>query len=330
MLLILTDRNDVHANSVIHQLDKISVPFYRLNLDRQSLIKTKIVNEGMSWNIVQESRNVEASDITCIWVRKCFVELSLEEQEIDEIDFKIWKQEWNKVLLGFYSRLRHLPWLNPWRKGYEAENKFLQMELASDMGLLLPPVVVSNDKEVLMGFQKRHGEVALKLMHQDIYRQDKKFVGLYVNKLERHALKKFRSSGENPIVLQRYVHKQFEVRYTVVGDKHFVCKIESQKSTKTTIDWRRYDIPNTPHYEIEPPDHVRRKVTALMRQLNLEYGALDFIVDPDNNWFFLEVNSMGQFLWIEELSGLKISQAIAEWAKKYVKLQTIEPKTLKK
>ncbi|WP_156115420.1 MULTISPECIES: hypothetical protein [Xenorhabdus] len=50
-----------------------------------------------------------------------------------------------------------------------------------------------------------------------------------------------------------------------------------------------------------------------MSKLNLRYGALDFIVDENNDWWFLEVNSAGQWLWIEDLSGMDISGSIANW-----------------
>lgn len=50
-----------------------------------------------------------------------------------------------------------------------------------------------------------------------------------------------------------------------------------------------------------------------MRKLNINYGAFDFIVDKNNEWFFLEVNPMGQWLWIEDLTGLQISDAICDW-----------------
>lgn len=325
MLLILTDKNDVHAHAVIEELNLLEVPFFRLNLDVASLKKSIVTYGSGAWSINQAKRIFKSSEISCVWVRKCFVELSLEEQENGEIDFKIWKNEWNKTLLGLYSALRHLPWLNPWRKGYEAENKFLQMEIAEKVGFKLPPSIVSNDKASLVAFEKKHGEVALKLMHQDMYKKANEFVGLYVNKLEVGALKKFKAKEENPIVLQKYIEKKFEIRYTVIGTHHFVCKIESQFSEKAKIDWRRYDIPNTPHSAIDPPSEIRNKVNRFMRKLNIEYGALDFIVDPDGNWYFLEVNAMGQFLWIEELAGLKISREIARWAKKNINLRFIKP-----
>ncbi|MCW1360319.1 hypothetical protein [Campylobacter sp. US33a] len=56
--------------------------------------------------------------------------------------------------------------------------------------------------------------------------------------------------------------------------------------------------------------------------MNLEYGALDFIVNLQNEWIFLEINYSGQWLWIEDLSGLKISDGIVNWIKKNIKFNT--------
>jgi putative transposase len=47
--------------------------------------------------------------------------------------------------------------------------------------------------------------------------------------------------------------------------------------------------------------------------LGLAYGAVDLILEPSGNYVFLEVNSMGQWHWIEHLVGLPISEAIAEF-----------------
>jgi glutathione synthase/RimK-type ligase-like ATP-grasp enzyme len=47
--------------------------------------------------------------------------------------------------------------------------------------------------------------------------------------------------------------------------------------------------------------------------LDLNFGCFDFIVDENDNVFFLECNSNGQWLWIEEDTGMDISGAIAEW-----------------
>ena len=99
----------------------------------------------------------------------------------------------------------------------------------------------------------------------------------------------------------------------MVGDQHFVCRIESQHSMRAMVDWRRYDILHTPHCSMDAPDHIRFRIQKLMSELGINFGALDFIVTPSDEWVFLEVNPVGQWLWIEDLTGMKISDAIAQW-----------------
>jgi glutathione synthase/RimK-type ligase-like ATP-grasp enzyme len=321
MVLLLTDRNDSHANYLLNKSEAQQLPIYRLCLDVESLKETFITFNG-SWRIIQNGKEVLSDDIKCVWNRRTFVELLLDEEYNQTNDFKIWKNEWNKTLIGFYNSIRNIPWLNPWRNAYKAENKYLQMELATKVGFKLPKTLVSNEKSELLQFLKENNEVVLKLMNQDFYKSEEdQYLGFYVNKISFDALQKFKDISENPIVLQEYLEKNFEIRYTIVGKEHFVCKIESQKSLKANIDWRRYDIPNTPHSAISPPNNIREKVNFFMKELELEYGALDFIVTKEGEWYFLEINSLGQFLWIEDLTGLKISDEIIRWFKKHLNLR---------
>ncbi|MNS34319.1 RimK-like ATP-grasp domain protein [compost metagenome] len=123
----------------------------------------------------------------------------------------------------------------------------------------------------------------------------------------------FSDDEENPIFLQKYINKKYEVRYTVVDKEHFVCKIDSQKSEISKIDWRRYDLQNTPHSIIQPPEEIKRSINKMMKEFNLVYGALDFIVSEDDSWYFLEINPSGQYLWIEDLTGLEITNSIKNY-----------------
>ncbi|EKO3908843.1 hypothetical protein GTU35_001894 [Vibrio fluvialis] len=311
-ILVLTDQFDTHADLVCKKLLESKSKFYRLNLDTESLRSTEITFNKSSWLIRQANCELKSIDISKVWARRPFVEVTLEEESINDPSFKIWKGEWNRTLLGLYNSLKRVYWLNPLAKAYQAENKYLQMEIANEVGFKLPDTLVSNNKDTLCCFSEFHDEVVMKLMNQDFY-EDKEgsFKGIYVNKITTQLLEdSFEVSGENPIVLQSYIPKAYEVRYTVVGDDHHVCQIQSQSSSKANVDWRRYDIPKTPHYKLTPPEHIKEKVNKLMTMLDLEFGALDFIVTPSDEWYFLEINTMGQWLWIEDLTGMKISDSI--------------------
>ena len=319
MVLILTDQFDVHANVVITELEKKGIPYFRFDLDVESLKKTSITFEKQIWKITQKECTITSKMISCVWCRRPFVELSLQERGCTEVDFKIWRNEWDKTLLGLYNTIKDIPWLNPLRKAYKGENKYFQLDIAEKTGFNLPETLISNEKEKIEKFVHNHKRTLFKLMSQEIYDVgDNDFKGLYTNIISESDIVNFGETGENPIVLQEYIDKKYEVRYTVVGRQHLVCRIESQASDKAKCDWRRYDISNTPHYKMTPPDNIVQKVDRLLGELGLEYGALDFIVTPDDEWIFLEINCMGQWLWIEQLTGLPISKAIVKWINEHI------------
>jgi len=313
MILILTDKDDVHSDVIIDKLIIKKQKYFRLNLDVESLLKTEISFSNDEWEIYQNQNRIYSKDIKVIYPRTTFVKLSLEEENQNSVDFKIWKNEWNKTLLGFYNSIRNLKWFIPLKEAYRAENKYYQFEIANKLGFNLPKTIVSNNKSKLIKFLRSNQNVIIKFMNQDFYKVENKFKGIYVNKISLQDLDDFKLSSENPIMLQTYIEKKFEVRYFVIGNKHLISKIDSQKSKIANVDWRRYDLPNTPHYPMEAPNDIKEKVTNLMKDLELNYGALDFIVDKNDNWYFLEINSMGQFLWIEDLTNLPISDEIVNW-----------------
>lgn len=312
-ILIIADTSDTHADAIESVLKTKNQLTYRLNLDKQALLKTFFSYRDNNANICTAQGVITTFDIGAIWVRKGFVELSLEERESETVDETIWRNEWNRSLLGLYYALSQHPWISPLPLAIRCENKLYQWSLARELGLKVPLTLTSNIKQELEDFCKSvASQVAFKLLHQDIYRTDQGVVGHYTNKINLNDLAKFAETGENPITVQEYIDKAYEVRWTVVGDRHFLCRIESQVSDSTKVDWRRYDLPRTPHYSMEPPEFVRVQVDKLMEVLGLLYGALDFIVTPSGEWYFLEVNSMGQWLWIEDLTGLPITAALAD------------------
>jgi glutathione synthase/RimK-type ligase-like ATP-grasp enzyme len=51
----------------------------------------------------------------------------------------------------------------------------------------------------------------------------------------------------------------------------------------------------------------------MQRTWGLNFGAYDFIVSLQDEYCFLEVNSMGNWLWLENETGVPTSHHIGEW-----------------
>ncbi len=51
----------------------------------------------------------------------------------------------------------------------------------------------------------------------------------------------------------------------------------------------------------------------MMDRLKLNFAAIDLVETPNEEFVFLEVNPNGQWLWLEDMLDLRISEAVALW-----------------
>jgi glutathione synthase/RimK-type ligase-like ATP-grasp enzyme len=118
-----------------------------------------------------------------------------------------------------------------------------------------------------------------------------------------------------PNYIQEYIEKKYEIRLTIVGDKAFAAKIDSKAMLEGQgkEDWREgYDF-GVKFTEMQLDLNLINNCMAFLKELDLNFGCFDFIVNENDDVFFLECNSNGQWLWIEEDTKMDISGAIAEW-----------------
>ena len=137
-------------------------------------------------------------------------------------------------------------------------------------------------------------------------------MGIYTHRVEEEHLQNLEGVRHVPCMFQERVEKKFELRITVVGKQIFTAEIHSQLSPRTRDDWRRYDLQNTPHRVHDLPPAIAESCFNLLSHYQLNFGAIDMIVTPDDRYVFLELNPNGQWLWIEHLTHMPITAAIAD------------------
>jgi len=79
------------------------------------------------------------------------------------------------------------------------------------------------------------------------------------------------------------------------------------------VDWRKTTNAKLPHYPLTLPIEIEKHLLNFMQLLGLTFGAIDMIQTPDGEFVFLEVNPSGQWLWIDDILSLGISDAVADW-----------------
>src|SRR5688500_5360277 len=72
--------------------------------------------------------------------------------------------------------------------------------------------------------------------------------------------------------------------------------IFSQSDEQTKTDFRKYNEKKPNRYvPFKLPDEIDQKIKLLFKKIDLNTGSVDLIVDKDDNYFFLEINPVGQF-----------------------------------
>ena len=89
----------------------------------------------------------------------------------------------------------------------------------------------------------------------------------------------------------------------------FAAAIHSQ-ATDYQVDFRM----SLGQAKVEPvslPAEIEERLLQLMDRLGLVYGAVDMRRTPTGEHVFLEVNTAGEFLFVEERTGQPIARTLA-------------------
>jgi glutathione synthase/RimK-type ligase-like ATP-grasp enzyme len=215
-------------------------------------------------------------------------------------------------LLGALS-LFSVPWINYPHLIDRAENKIRQLELAASIGLQLPDTLVTNNpREAREFIDAREGDVIVKSLTPAIIRRGRLSWHAYTTELRGKELGDISDIALAPCILQTRIPKAVEIRANVVGDRVLAAEIHSQKSPLSRTDWRRFDLENTPYFPHHLDGEIEAACVKLTRMFGLTFSAIDLILTPGGDYVFLELNPNGEWGWVQELTGLPISEALAD------------------
>jgi hypothetical protein len=315
-ILILTNSKDGEHTSVVEtKLRKRGESVFRLNVDDmvKGLVSIILRCDDSGWGFVISNSNekIVSSDIKSVWYRRPnFFDFSIS----DSIQREYAEGELRIFLEGLWLGLSEIFWLNsPW-KLESARKKVYQLQVAKELGFAIPRTIITNSpKEVEIFLEKCGGNIVFKAIYGEFLRYNGKQFNIPTTKVTTQHIAKMDLVKSLPSQFQELIDKDYEWRVTIVGDQVFPIKINSQEHKETMIDWRHPDfIMKLCHQISELPKNLTDKCLSMMKILGLSYGAFDFIVDKQGKAYFLEVNSNPQWYWLEHLTGVLISDAIAD------------------
>jgi glutathione synthase/RimK-type ligase-like ATP-grasp enzyme len=196
-------------------------------------------------------------------------------------------------------------WVNPRAADEAAHRKPLQWTMARRVGLDVPRTLVTTDpleaRRFVEGIGARGTVFKAFLASVEAWRETRL---VEPGDLERLDLVRLA-----PVIFQEYI-EGVDLRITVVGDDVFAAEIDA-RGTSYPVDMRMV-VGEAAVRAVELPAPVREGLLALLRVLGLQYGAVDMRRTDDGRYVFLEVNPAGQWLFVERLTGLPISEALVD------------------
>ncbi|HEY0783253.1 MAG TPA: hypothetical protein VGE98_12410 [Thermoanaerobaculia bacterium] len=205
----------------------------------------------------------------------------------------------------FVSGLHHLAgpdafWVNPLASRGRAGSKAVQLATAARLGFAVPPTLLSNDppriREFLAAFR---GRAIYKPFHPAGWEGETTTAVLGTTEIDEDDLPPDDLLRATPGIFQARVEKAYEIRVTAMGGHLAAARIDSQAVPEARID-SRAGGPRLPIRPLTLQPEVERRCLALLAELGLVFGCLDFAVTPQGETVFFEVNPAGQFLWVEE------------------------------
>lgn len=203
--------------------------------------------------------------------------------------------------------LGNVRWVNPIEEGTLAESKLVQLQAATRCGLRIPDTVITNHPDEAAELLDRHDVIVTKALTKGTQSMSGETM-MATRELTEENRDGLKAIIYAPQIFQNRLPKARELRAIVVGDEVFVGAIEADGS----VDWRTNKPGEESPWtvgELTPP--TREGALRLMEDLGLVFGAFDFIVTPEGDEYFLEVNPAGEWGWLQRDLDLPIAQAIA-------------------
>ncbi len=300
-VLILAGERDLSADAMVRQLQERDVPVFRIDMawfPQQLTVEAVIRSGRWEGRLATPHRVVELEGVRSILYRtpstfQFPTTLSQAERQ----------HAHNEAKLGLGGVLASLPtlWINHPSRQADAAYKPVQLAAAVECGLKVPDTLVTNTADAVRNFIAETGGdgAVTKMFGAPAMMESGGRRVAYTERIGSADLHDLRGIDATAHQFQRWVPKSFEVRMVCVGELVFTIGIHAASDT-SRVDWRS-DYAALDYEIVEPPGEVATAAQALMKRFGLLYGAFDFVVTPDGEWFFLELNPGGQYGWLDEL-----------------------------
>lgn len=325
VLLLTHSRDEYVVDRVAACLQERGVRPFRFDTDRflgevdaeisfPSSSRSGAARDGLVLTDRRSGESVRGAEIAAAWTRSLWPATAVESIDAEYRDGA--RLQAQCALRGVFAALGPVRWTNdPSANQRAIGDKVLQLRVARQVGLEIPETLVTNDPEAARRFVERvrdaGGAVVTKLLAALSMSMDRSGAFVPTTEVDDEVFEQLDSLRLAPMIFQVKAEKASELRIQMVDGEIFAGAIDASGTSGAT-DWRLVPGGSSPWRRAEVPSAVADRLRRLMRALDLEYGAIDVIRTPEEEYLFLEVNPLGEWGMLERDLDLPISRAVAD------------------
>jgi hypothetical protein len=313
MILIISNKQDYTADYLLLELQRRQVDYIRFNTEDfpgKVQVVWKMNNSHLNGYFRFPSSRVNFDEIKSIWYRRPAYPILQGIKEAATEKFII--DESVSTLEGIWRCLKCY-WVSNPDSIRKAEFKLYQLNVAQQIGFKIPSTLLTNIPSAASDFYNIQEEIIYKPISIGRLERNDTIGLIFTNPVDAAKAKRFSNVRHSPALFQKLIHKALDIRVNVIGNKVFAVEIHSQKDSQTKYDWRRGEISKIKHKLHILPSDIENLCYKLVRDLNLEFGAIDLVLTPDGEYIFLEINPNGQWAWIQQLCpDILLREALAD------------------
>ncbi|MFB6809583.1 ATP-grasp ribosomal peptide maturase [Streptomyces sp. NPDC056387] len=304
-VLVATEADDITADTVIAELNRLDVPVVRFNpagigTDLTVSARFGMCPAPMAGHVRTPSRTADLADVRAVYWRRptwpTFPNLSPDDARFATAQVRY-------GLGGALYAMDGPLWVNHPLRIAAADYKPAQLATAQRLGLAVPPTLVTNDPHDARDFISTHDRVIYKTLRWTPYQRDGIPVTGWADPVTASEIDE--SLRVAPHLFQAVVDKVADLRVLIVGRHVFAVRI-----TSGLLDWRK-DYSALSYSVVDLPTAVEKALLAYLDHYGLISGSVDFAVDHQGDLWWLELNPNGQWGWLEPHTGLQMSATFA-------------------
>ena len=330
-ILVLSQEDDPNTVEVLKWLTFWKKAFTKINdEDELSLEMLSQSDNFIDFNVKIKGRleHISLTDLQSFWFRRGRLHLPMPDsrnliispsliESIDLINRNIFRENNTIIDMIAYLLNNKIPSLGNYQQYFN--NKLIHHDMAKLAGLKVPTsYIVSNKKSAIDVLKKHSGSLLIKSIgdspiikfaeSEDLYS-----CILYVTEITESDIQSLPETFF-PTLFQVKIEKRFEIRSFFLKGKFFSMAILSQSDYQTKIDFRNYNNEKPNRWvPFTLPVEISVKLSLLMKMIGLDTGSIDIIYTNTKEYYFLEVNPVGQFGMVSGPCNYQLEKKIAHF-----------------